>query len=257
MLAVAAALLLANVTGLAADTGARQSIESQPLIRSVLWMGDSIAYDLAPGVVTALEQGGLRADVFAFAGVSLTGGAWLFEDQTWLGDIIPGMLAGSPANVVVWQLSRFDSPFDYDANLAAHTTFVDLALPGRVAVVFVTAPPIRPDAVPAGWPENWVDLTDIAQRLAERHPGRVLVADASAVWGSSFVGQADDGVPLRKPDGVHVCPLGAARFGDFLARWIDDHFAGIAPTDPATWPLDWWSDERYAIPSEDDCAHPS
>jgi hypothetical protein len=78
----------------------------------------------------------------------------------------------------------------------------------------------------------------------------MFVIDSAGAWGSEFVECADDGTSLRKPDGVHVCQLGATIFGDFLVRWLDDHLAGLAPADPSTWPQDWWFDGRFFMPLE-------
>jgi hypothetical protein len=232
----------ANASSDAAET-------SQPLIRSVLWMGDSIAYDLAPAVVESLESAGLAVTTYTFAGVSLSGRAYLPDGETWLEDRVKDVLEESHANIVIWQLSAWDLPEQLDANRVAHTRFLDLALPRRIAVVFVTAPPLDADAYP-WWTEDWSGLGEIVGGLAGDHPGRVLVADASPAWGERFVEFAGEGTPLRKPDGVHVCPQGAAIFADFLAHWLDDHFAGVAPSDPSGWSQEWWSDSRYDLPPE-------
>ena len=223
---------------------------NQPLIRGVMWMGDSIAYDLAPGVETALAQAGLRVSTFAFPGISLTGGDWLPEGETWLESRIPSAIDESGADVVVWQLSAYPLPVSHDAAVLAYTAFVDLALRTRTSVVFVTAPPVRQGTVPPALLERGSDALVVAEQVAAHATGRVFVVDSAPVWGSEYVELADDGTPLRKPDGVHICQLGATIFGDFLARWLDDHYAGVAPVDPSEWPLDWWFDGRYFMPLE-------
>ena len=135
---------------------------------------------------------------------------------------------------------------------SCHTTTPapESSLLGRTAVVFVTAPPIDPAATPPGWPENWRDLTRVAEQVASEHPGRVFLVDSSEASGEEYIELAEDGTPLRKPDGVHVCPLGATIFGDFLVRWLDEHYAGVAPVDPEEWPQDWWFDGRYYLPPD-------
>ena len=210
-------------------------------------MGDSIAFDLAPAVIEGLGAAGLHVTTYTFAGVSMSGDAFLPDGETWLEDRIRVELEESRASVVIWQLSAWDLPGQIDLNQLAHTRFVDLALPGRIAVVFVTAPPLDVDAYP-WWSEDWTGLDEIVDGLTADHPGRVLLADASRAWGDEFAELADDGTPLRKPDGVHVCPLGATVFADFLAHWLDERFAGVAPVDPSEWSRDWWSDSRYDLP---------
>jgi hypothetical protein len=70
--------------------------------------------------------------------------------------------------VVNWQLSRFDPPLSHDENVSAFTAFVEMALERRTAVVFVTAPPRRPDGFAVGW---LPDLTPVAAEVAQRYPG--------------------------------------------------------------------------------------
>ena len=218
----------------------------------MLFMGDSIAYDLAPAVETGLFVTGTGVHTFAFPGVSLTGDDWLDHGETWLTDRIPVVLLVSRADVVVWHLSFWDadhSPVSHDENLLAPVAFVEMALRGRTAVVFVTPPPIDPSITdPEGGPKDWNGLVGVALEVAERYPGRVFVLDSRAIWGHAYVEYADDGTPIRKPDGVHVCPLGATMFADYLVRWIADHFDGVEPVDASAWPLTFWSDERYRRP---------
>ena len=244
LLAVTVALCV-----LPAPTGS--SVDAFPLqpVSGVLFMGDSIAYDLAPAVETGLFVAGAGVQTFAFPGVSLTGDDWLQNGETWLADHIPVALLLSRANVVVWQLSFWDaddSPVSHDENLLAHVAFAEVALRGRTAVVFVTPPPMDPTVIdPEGGPKDWNGLVGVALEVAERYPGRVFVVDSSGAWGDSYVEFAEDGTPLRKPDGVHVCPLGATIFADFLVHWLADTFGGLEPTDTSAWPLSFWSDERY------------
>jgi hypothetical protein len=58
-----------------------------------------------------------------------------------------------------------------------------------------------------------------------------------------------DGAPDRKPDGVHVCPQGAARFAAWLVGDLGIRFGGIAVAPPDTWVAgDWTSSQRYDTP---------
>lgn len=217
-------------------------------ITSAIWMGDSLAFEEAPGVEAALESAGLAFSTFAYPGVSMSGDAWLNNGETWMYDHHEPLLAGSDADVVIWQLSRFDTISPPDILLLTHMTFVDIALRNHRAVVFVTAPPVADEALMV-LGEDWAALTDVAYEVATQYPGQVFVVDSAAAWGDEFVGQAPDGTAIRKPDGVHICPLGATMFADFLVRWLADHFSGVQATDVSSWSLDWWSDERYDRPA--------
>ena len=53
----------------------------------------------------------------------------------------------------------------------------------------------------------------------------------------------------RKPDLVHVCPQGAARFAIWLVAELSARFDGITPATPDAWlGGDWTADERYDTP---------
>jgi hypothetical protein len=59
-----------------------------------------------------------------------------------------------------------------------------------------------------------------------------------------------DGAPDRKPDGVHVCPQGAARFAAWLVDELAVRFDGVAPQPVTAWAAGTWSsDVRYDTPT--------
>jgi hypothetical protein len=76
------------------------------------------------------------------------------------------------------------------------------------------------------------------------------VLDSSGAWGDVFsLDLGDDGAPDRKPDGVHVCPQGAARFAAWLVGELDRLFDGLSPAPPAVWAAgDWVTDPHYDTP---------
>jgi len=90
-----------------------------PVITSALWMGDSIAYELAPGVETALTAAGVEIASHAFPGISLTEDSWMPPGETWIDDHHEPMLAASDADVVIWELSLFDTLSPRDVLLSA------------------------------------------------------------------------------------------------------------------------------------------
>ncbi len=57
-----------------------------------------------------------------------------------------------------------------------------------------------------------------------------------------------DGAPDRKPDGVHVCPQGAARFADWFAARLAERYDGLATAAPQwlSGPLDHRCPLRHA-----------
>ena len=92
-----------------------------------MWTGDSIAYDLAPAVAAALAAAGLRADDSSFPGTRLIpeGGG------TSLLDTLAERLTAKPVDVVVMQLSVWDSEQDADEQYAALTALRDLVTRAR------------------------------------------------------------------------------------------------------------------------------
>lgn len=79
----------------------------------------------------------------------------------------------------------------------------------------------------------------------------MIVVDTAPAWGTTMAVDIDgDAVPDRKPDGVHVCPQGAAR----LAMWLLDDLAarvdGISVPPADRWVTGpWTSSERYDTPA--------
>jgi hypothetical protein len=88
-----------------------------------------------------------------------------------------------------------------------------------------------------------------ARSRATDHPAEVFVLDSTVLWGPFAVDLNGDGVPERKPDGVHICPSGSALLGLWLVSELDALFAGVSPADPATWASgEWTTDPRYDDP---------
>ena len=230
----------------AADSTATPSVVTSalpgPTVTSVLWIGDSVAADEAPAVLAA----------FAAAGIPGVDGAWagrrfVESDGVVPADIFPPLLAEVDGDdLVVVQLSLWDSPFPEDVQRAAFEWFIGLVRPTGAQLLFVTAPPIRPDLVDPGMERQ----IGIARDLAAADPTHVRVLDTTPLWGAEVdADMDDDGAPDRKPDLVHVCPQGAARFATWLVDQLASAYAGIVTADPMTWAGgDWAGDERYDTP---------
>ena len=71
------------------------------------------------------------------------------------------------------------------------------------------------------------------------------------IWGPEFVQDFNgDKVPERKPDGVHVCPSGAAMYAIWLMDELQQRFADFIPVPPSEWATgEWVEDPRYTQPT--------
>ena len=216
------------------------SIARHP-ITSVLWTGDSIAYDLAPGVGAALTDAGLLANSSAFPGMRLVG-----DGQFALLPRLQTELPGSGIDVVVVQLSVWDAQSGIADQFAALDALRSLVAANGAQLVLVSSPPTVDTATDRGL----VEVTGHARAIAAANPASAVYLDSSAVWGVTFDDDLDDdGTPERKRDGVHVCPSGAARFAFWLVAELATRFDGATPTPPTEWALgDWVTDVRYDEP---------
>lgn len=209
-------------------------------LRAVAWQGDSVAFDSAPGVVAALEAAGLRVEARTFLGVGLVD----TETADPMALFVEPLFA-EPPDAVIFMLSGWDGGHPVDVQRAALARYADALDAAGVALVLVTPPPVDPTRHESGTEA----MLTAAQELAAARPGRVLVLDAGALWGAYDADLDDDGIPERKPDGVHVCPRGAALLGHWLVAQLAEHFDGIAPADPAGWAGGPWTTEpRYDDP---------
>lgn len=213
---------------------------------SVLWMGDSLAFEEAPAVVATLRAAGLRVDTYAYPGVSLAGDDFLPEGESWIVDHHAPTLVTHRSDVVFWQLALFDTIYSPDLLLARHREFADIALWNHDALVFVLPPAIVAGSVP--YSPGWDRVIDVAEQVAAEHPGDVFIVDPVDVWGEQFVRYAPNGLAIRKPDGVHTCQWGGLALADLLARWLAANFDGVSPVPRDAVPTDWWDDTRFDQP---------
>ena len=227
---------------------ASEGASASTVVTRAVWMGDSVAYDLAPGVVAAFEASGIEVETYAYPGVSLTSQAFLREGEEWFEDHHQLQIELSSADIVFWQLSHFDAASPPDVLLLAHTRFADIALRSDYrAVVFVTAPPVR-DTTASLHEAHWADVIAAARGAIERDPDRVVLLDTGEMWETTFARDSPDGRPLRKPDGMHLCQPAVVDFAEYLLGWVSETFDGVTPAAPSTWTDDWWEDERYDNP---------
>jgi hypothetical protein len=211
----------------------------------VLVVGDSVMHDASAAIEAAVAATGVATvrPTSAFglgfsdtAGISFAGAA---ED----------ILGGPPVDQVVAMIGSWDhlavlrDPEAYaDEARAALTT---LSADGR-SVLLLGEPPSAPDK---GEEEIRTQLNDVLRSVAADLPGvRFLETD-------TIIGDADgdylmsgpDGL-LRKPDGRHLCPAGATRFGTAVLAALSESWQ-LPAADPA-WALgSWRQDLRYDDPA--------
>lgn len=211
-------------------------------IRSVTWHGDSIAFDAAPAVVAALEASGVRADTLAFPGVRLT----RYDDGRDPLAFIAERVASDPPDVLIHQLSVWDAGKPVEEQRQALSALDDLLVDHGVALILVTAPVQTPELADPRMPT----LVESARWLAARDPGRIALLDQTPVFGDVYARDVDgDGVPERKPDGVHLCPSGAARLSAWLVAEVAVLVPGLQPAEPARWATGpWTKEDRFDEP---------
>jgi lysophospholipase L1-like esterase len=207
----------------------------------VLWIGDSVAADLAPAVMAAVGAAGATV-----VDGSIDGARFTEEGTVRPKPLYTRMLAEHPSDLVVVQMTLWDSEAPTEAMRAGITWFRDLVLWSGADLVFVTPPPVRPDLIRAGL----ADQLAIVRELADAEPTRIHVIDSSALWGPTMERDMDgDSVPDRKPDGVHVCPQGAARYAAWLVDQLAGTVDGLTPVFPSAWLGGTWAASiRYDTP---------
>ena len=199
-----------------------------------------MAFDEWPAVASALYAGHI-----SIAGY-VSPGAGLLDTRYDSTTEIDKMVVDFKPDLVLYQGSLWDAG-TADAQRAAYEQFTDLVLGQGARLAFATIPPLRADHQD---PANLGALTGIMHDIADQHPGQVIVLDTDAVWGPVFTQDVNgDKVPERKPDGVHVCPSGAAMYALWLTGQLQQKFADFVPAPPAEWATgDWVNDPRYTQP---------
>jgi len=210
----------------------------------VLVVGDSVMHDASAAIEAALTATGgatvRPASVFGLgfselAGIPFAEGA---DD----------LLAGPPVDQVVVMVGSWDHLAvlrDADGYADDVRTALDaLAADGR-SVLLLGEPPSAPDK---GEEPSRRAVNEILEEAAAEVP-RTRYLDTGPVIGDArgrYVRAGPDGL-LRKPDGRHLCPSGAARFGVAVLEALDEVWE-LPPADPA-WALgEWRQDRRYDDP---------
>jgi peptidoglycan/LPS O-acetylase OafA/YrhL len=209
-------------------------------IGAVAWQGDSVAFDSAPGVVAALSASGPTVVAHTFLGVGLVD-----HDNIHPITLFVEPLVADPPDLVVFMLSGWDGGFDESTQREAFDTYANAWRDLGTTLVVLEPPPVDPTRH-----ENSTDtMLAIARARAAEFPDEVVVLNADELWGEFAADIDGDGQPERKPDGVHVCPTGAALLGFWLTTELASRFNGITAADPSVWVGgDWVNDPRYDDP---------
>jgi len=208
----------------------------------VLWEGDSVAYDEAPGVVAALSASGLKVSENTVLGF----GVVPHDNIDIIKHFTDSAVQAKPS-VVVYQLSNWDAQFAQDLQRSSFDSYVSKIRATGAMLVLLSPPPVD---LTRQTEDHSVLLAE-ANRLATLDPANIILLDSSTLWGTTYRRDLDgDGIPDRKVDGVHICPEGAARLGEWLVEQLGAHFSGVVPVPPSAWVTGPWStDQRYNNPS--------
>ncbi len=239
---VAAVVVSAARVAQGAAAMAEGSIAQRHLVSRVLWIGDSVAADLAPALTAAFAASGVTLIDGSGDGLRLTPGGGV--DPI---DVYSKMLAEETFDSVVVQLSYWDSPADLDQLRTSLGWFRDRVRERGAELVVLTPPPVRDDLVDPGLARQ----IEVVGQLVTEGQGRVHLVDTAPAWGAAMALDIDgDGAPDRKPDGVHVCPQGAARFAAWLTADLGARFRGMSPQPTEVWAAgDWSTSIRYDTPA--------
>lgn len=213
-----------------------------PPVHSVYYLGDSVAYDMWPGVEAALLASGLEAHSGAFGGVGLipqsSGPTPIESLRLTLDELRPDLL--------ILQLSVWDAGQSAESQRAALEELRLLAVERNQRILLLSFPTFSPERTAPGQ-----DLLETnAMTIAAASPDLIRFADQTSALGEIFdVDIDDDGNPERKRDGIHVCPTGALRSAQWLVNYLASEYSGVVPASTNDWALGpWSSDERYDSP---------
>jgi hypothetical protein len=217
-------------------------VQQKPVVSSLYYLGDSVAYDMWPAIGAVLQAANVTANSGAFGGVGIIP----TEVNTTPLQSLPVELDRYAVDLLILQLSVWDAQQDNSKQQAALDDLVTFVTERNLHLVFVSFPSIAPDRSEPGQ----TSLEDKARAVANQSDGSIIYLDQRSVLGEVFTLDIDgDGNPERKRDGIHVCPTGALRSAQWLIQELSTHFEGITPPSDDSWATgDWAQDSRYDSP---------
>jgi hypothetical protein len=205
----------------------------------VMMVGDSMAFDEWPAVAAALTASNVAVDS------DVAVGAGLLDTKFPTSVAMAKAVVDSHPDLVLYQGSLWDFGTP-DQQRLAYQHFTDVVLGTGARLAFITIPPLRSDQ----HNDLLSTLPTLMYDIAAHNPGKVFVLDSIGAWGPVFNQDVNgDKTPERKPDGVHVCPSGAAMYAHWLLGELQRRFAGFVPAEPSVWAAgDWLNEPRYVTP---------
>jgi len=217
-------------------------VQQKPVVSSLYYLGDSVAYDMWPAIGAVLQAAKVTANSGAFGGVGIIP----TEVNTTPLQSLAVELDRHDVDLLILQLSVWDAQQDDDRQQAALDDLVTFVTERNLRLVLVSFPSIAPERSEPGQ----ISLEDKARAVANQSDGSIIYLDQRSVLGEVFTLDIDgDGNPERKRDGIHVCPTGALRSAQWLIQELSTHFEGITPPSDDSWATgDWAQDSRYDSP---------
>ena len=217
-------------------------LQPKPVVSSIYYLGDSVAYDMWPAIDAELKAAGITANSGAFGGVGIVP----TDVNTTPLQSLAIELDRHNVDLLILQLSVWDAQQDENKQQASLDDLAKFAADRNLRLVFVSFPSIAADRTEPGQ----TSLENKAQAIADQSDGSITYLDQRLVLGDVFTLDIDgDGNPERKRDGIHVCPTGALRSAQWLIQELSTRFEGITTPADVSWVMgDWAKDSRYDSP---------
>lgn len=241
LLTATCALLLATVGACSqsnqADTSAADGTSPSEQAPKVLWVGDSVAAQLAKPLTAAAKTSELPFKSIAAAGGGNVSGREKLTQSTF--QRLNEALDSYSPDVVTYQVSTYDWGTEKEQR-AAYEKLLKTVAESGAELAIVTMPPIKPDDFYKDHMDELERTNRLVEEVAAGSDDKAVVLDSAQVWGEEFQ-KKRDGKLYRKSDGIHTCPQGAAQFTDWLLEKLAKQFDGFTPAKPESWANAGWS----------------
>lgn len=206
----------------------------------VLLLGDSVGQDVALALDAAFEASGVEFESLASEGGGNVVGP--FSEEQW--ETLPEEVETAEPGLVIYQITGYDWGTEQEQR-EGYEKLLDTVTEVDATLLFVTMPPIEPDEFYEPHMEDLDRAPEVARSVAADSGGRAEVLEAGEVWGEDYRASRD-GEPDRNPDGIHLCPQGAARLTHWMLDQLESRFPDITPAAPEEWAdTGWASDDRF------------